>query len=101
MYDKKDDSVDQSLEDNAEARLTDEHDSNAVTSHNVDNSDSTEDKNREYTESEQGTRHMSDGNSSQVIPSKDSNTGERSKETSVEEKKTEIGCVRDGGTDKK
>lgn len=88
------------MEDNTEDRLTEEH-NNAVTSHNNDNSDSTEDNNREYTESEQGTRHRSDVNSSQVIPGKDSETGENSKEKSVEDKKTEIGCVRDGGTDKK
>ncbi|KAB5536889.1 hypothetical protein PHYPO_G00112520 [Pangasianodon hypophthalmus] len=89
----------QSVESNAEDSLTDEHVSNAVTSHYNENSDSTEVKNREDTESEQGIALRSDVNSSQVIPGKDTETGESTKEKSAEDKKTEIGCVRDGGTE--
>ncbi|MCJ8744287.1 hypothetical protein PDJAM_G00116810 [Pangasius djambal] len=94
-----DNEANQSVEGNAEDRLTDKHVSTAVTSHNNENSDSTEVKNREDTESEQGIALRSDVNSSQVIPGKDTETGESTKEKSAEDKKTEIGCVRDGGTE--
>lgn len=91
---KKEDPVHQSMEDNTEDRFTDDRDSNAVTSHNNENSDSTDVKDREDTESEQGTALKRDVNSSPVIPGKDTETGESSKEKSVEDKKTkDKNCV--------
>ncbi|KAK3512926.1 hypothetical protein QTP70_028993 [Hemibagrus guttatus] len=89
----KKDSVHPSMEDDPEDRNADWRVRNPVTSNNNQYSDSTDDKDRENTESEQASAHRSD-NSSQVIPGKDTETGE---EKSVEGEKTETGCEKDGG----
>lgn len=82
---KKGDPVHRSSEDDTEDGLTDEGVSNIVTTINNETSDSTDAKNRNDTLSEQGTALRSDGNSSQDVPCKTTETGESSNGKSVKD----------------
>ncbi|XP_060714119.1 opioid growth factor receptor-like protein 1 isoform X1 [Tachysurus vachellii] len=92
---KKKDGVNQSMEDSP-IELSPSH---AVTSNDNEYTDSGDVKDGENTESEPDMAPVSDVNSFQVIPGKDTETGEGKEEKSFEEEKTEIGCVKDGGNE--